>query len=538
MSELRQIDRTPDGPLSRMRARAISLRGAKAGLLALLAGAAANLAHAPFFLWPALVLALWVLFWQIGAAAEEPRRWRAGFWRGWCFGTAYFLGGTYWIGSAFLVDPERHAIYMPFAVAAMATGLGLFWGAAGAIAARYWPDRGPKQAVWLGFWLFAAEFARGHAFGGFPWHLPGAIWPAGGAMSQVAAYVGLYGLSALTLLVFLVPAGLADGRNDGFGRKIAFAIGAVALLVGGGIAGANRLKPADIDESKRIALGETGVSQRDKWRPDNRSNVISQYLRLLEAPNAADAQIIVWPEGALPTLLLEDPVAIDGIAERLGARTLIVGATRRDVDANGDGIAFNSLAVLRNSDSGLRLDHVYDKHRLVPFSEIVPLSGLFKAIGFEGFAAIAGGFTPGPRPRSLQLANGVRIAPLICYEALFPGLTPRGPDRPDWIVNISNDSWFGVTTGPPQHFNQARYRAIEEGLPMIRSASGGLSAIIDPYGRVTQAMPNPSVVAAAPPESLPPTIYSRFGRVLLLLLTILIFFYGLPGKTNRALARS
>jgi apolipoprotein N-acyltransferase len=233
---------------------------------------------------------------------------------------------------------------------------------------------------------------------------------------------------------------------------------------------------------------------------------------------------------------MESPPALDAIGGAIGQRTLIMGVARRTPAREVGEVEryFNSLVVLRSEAGTARAQAIYDKHRLTPFGEFIPLYDLVQGLGLRAIQQIGTGFTAGPPPYTIGVIPGAPpFSPLICYEALFPGLTPRGEERPGWIVNITNDAWFGPTTGPEQHWNQTRYRAIEEGLPIVRAASGGHSGVIDPYGVVVVAQDRKGgALEAALPKALAPTFYARTGNVFLLVFAIFMLAIGLSRRSE------
>jgi len=284
-----------------------------------------------------------------------------------------------------------------------------------------------------------------------------------------------------------------------------------------------------------VRIVQPDVRQASKYDPAMFADIVSRYVGLTaQAAHGPAPNVIIWPEGAIPAAF-EDYLAPgtwtrDAIAEALGpGQTLILGGYRFARDAKGKDVTFNSLAALKSTGSALSVEAVYDKYRLVPFGEYMPLDGLAGRLGLKQMVHVGDGFSPGPRPRPMRLAGLPIFQPLICYEALYPGFTRAGTQasglRPAWIVNISNDAWFGVGSGPLQHFNMASYRAIEEGLPMARATPTGISAIIDAMGR---AQPGKrlgigafGVIDGLLPGALPPTLYDRLGDDLFFLALIL-----------------
>jgi len=460
-----------------------------AGGASALAGALSVLAHAPFGVWPILIFSLTALVWLLDGAAASKRPMRAAFWRGWAFAFGYFFFGLYWVAYAFLNRGPDFAPLIPFAITLLPAGLALFWGAACAIALRFWRGDLTRVLV-LGLSLFAAEFARGHLFGGFPWNLPGLVWPAGGPVSQSVSIIGVYGLTLLTLIGFAAPATLADdGPSPAWRAALpASAFAVFAALFAGGL---GRLAPLDTPraDAPSVRIVQSGLTQQQKWAPENRAMVVDRFIEGSAPQGAPAADLVVWPETALPVPLLEDGAVLSRLAERLGDDTWLAAGIFRRSNAPDGGVDFhNALAVLGFQAGEARLAGLYDKTRLVPFGEFTPGGGLLTAMGFRLPSAIADGLEPGPGPVVLDTPAAPPFAPMICYEIIFPSFAPEGGERPDWILNVSNDAWFGPTPGPRQHLVQAQYRAIEEGLPVIRAASGGVSAAIDSRGRIRAAM--------------------------------------------------
>ena len=489
------------------------LRGWSGLLLSFGAGGSAALAHPPFGILPGLLG--YALLLHVLDATAGARPLRAAFARGWAAGAAYFLVSTWWVGEAFLVDVAAHGWQAPFAVGLLAGGLGLIWGAAGLVYHLIAPARARRVLVFAAvFGLF--EWLRGHILTGFPWNLPGESWAAGSAMSQSAAVLGAYGLSVVTLAIAAAPSLLLarDGR-----RAKAIAVGAaVATLAVMWSGGALRLMRAETRATGvKVRVVQADVAQAAKWDEASFRDIYGRYMRLTAAPAAGRApDVVIWPESAIPAdadaYLAPGTWTRDALVAALRpGQTLLMGAQRSAAGA-GAPVYLNSLLALRREAAGLRLVAGYDKHHLVPFGEYLPFRPLLTAIGVSQLAHVEGDFTPGPRPRPIAPPSLPRLQPLICYETLFPDYTPGGADRPQWIVNISNDAWFGRTSGPWQHLNIASYRAIEEGLPIVRATPTGVSAVIDAYGRPLATLgPGRQAVLDAPlPAPAPPPPYTRY----------------------------
>lgn len=511
-------DLNPD----RLRVRLTTLRRwPRRGLLFGL-GAIGALAHAPFFFFPALIIGLTGLIWSLDGAMREARPARAGFERAFVFALGYFTAGVFWIAFAFVNRGLAWAPFGPLAVLAAAALLALFWGLAGAIHARL-AGRGAVRVLVFALLIFAAEWLRSHVLTEFPWNLPAYVWPGGGAISQSAALIGAWGLSLLTLVAFCAPAALA-GRRAVPGR-IAPVLAAMLVFAGLTAWGAQRLAGAGAEAMAgvRVRLVQVAMSQREKWEPGNEDMVRARYLAAMAAPGLDAVSHVIWPEGALPIYLLEDGETLALIGRQLsGGPMLVTGTPRREEDEDGRTLYYNSVAALRFSGGNPQLHHLYDKVRLVPFGEYVPLAPLFRSLGVETLSDMVDGYSPGLGPDVFNFASSPPAAPLVCYEIVYPRFAPAGRSRPAWIINVSNDAWFGPTAGPRQHFNIARYRAIESGLAVVRAASGGYSGVIGPYGRADQVI-SPDAEGShdiAVPSPLPAPVYSRLG--LLAWLPILI----------------
>jgi apolipoprotein N-acyltransferase len=513
-------------------------------------GAVANLAFPPVFFWPAMAVALTGLVWSLDAAKLSRKPLRDAFWRVFAFGFTYFLVGMHWIAAAFLVDPGAHLIFIWMPLVALPGGLAAILALCVNVAFRFW-CAGPARLILFSVAFMFGEWLRGSLFGvgGLPWNLPGMVWNPGGAVSQSASIWGIYGLSALTVIALASPATLADARARGTtgSRAAPLIVAAIAFgaIWGWGARRLETIPPAP--DGPVVRLIEAGVPQGEKYDEGVAEQVVLRFVELM-GPDTPDApEIVTWPEGALPIWLFEYPDALDLIADSVGDRRLIIGLARREQPNTEEERAYNSLAVI-GGDSGTRGPlALYDKHMLVPFGEFTPFASVLEAVGLRTLQELApGGFDAGPMPSAVEAPGVPPFGPLICYEAIFPGLSPNGADRPRWLVNISNDSWFGNLTGPHQHAAQARYRSIEEGLPMARVAAGGLTGMIDAYGRWTargkpadpvRYGPDPegwtsSVVDAAIPPAAEPTPYSRWrdGMFWLILLSLNLGLLVLPRR--------
>ena len=481
--------------------------------------------HAPFFLWPLSLLAITGFIWLLDGAGKTSRPVRNGALVSWYFGLGQFLAGMYWIAFAFIERGPEFIWLIPFALFFLAGGLALFWLLAGAVAMKFWSRSASRILVFV-CCFFAAEWLRGHVFTGLPWNHPGLIWPAGGAISQIASLVGAWGLALFTLFMLAAPAALVWSRDGSVARTIPSII-ALILFSGLFATGLARLEKTEITFVKNVKLRviQAQIDQSEKWDPKNQQKIIDHYLDLSSKDGLENITHIVWPEGALPLLLLENPDVLEQMAVLFAdGPILLSGITRREVTEDQQILFRNSLVALSFHGGIPALEMVYDKYHLTPFGENLPFGKLLAASGIKALTPLGGGFTAGPGPVTTRIPGAPAVSPQICYESIFAGLTPGGKDRPKWIVNVTNDSWFGPTTGPKQHIQQVKYRAIEEGLPIIRSASSGISGVIDPLGRLITKTPvntNASIDSKLP-EALQATLFSKINSISLVLWLLLV----------------
>lgn len=478
--------------------RFIVLWGWRRLLVAAAAGAVSALALPPYDLFPLLFLSFPVLVWLLDGTAATGRRKRlsaalAAAGVGWAFGFGYFLAGLYWVGAAFLVEADIFGWMMPFAVVALPAGLALTTAAGMALARMMW-SAGPRRIAALAVGLTVAEFARGHILTGFGWNTFGYALTATPVLMQSAAIIGIYGLTFLAIVIFASPAALC-GSGTRNARAAAPVLGAALLIALVGF-GAFRLSGAETAtvENFKLRIVQPSIRQDTKWLPENRSAIFTSYLELSDtatAPEAmgiGDVDLVVWPESALPFVFEYEPEALPAIAALLPPRTtLVTGMQRLEVDeaAPSGYRVFNSVMVIDHTGE---IRDVYDKVRLVPFGEFLPFQGVLEALGLQQLTRVAGGFTAGSERHAMQAGSSPRFQPLICYESIFTGAVVDSDDRPDFILNVTNDGWFGDSPGPWQHLRKAQLRAVEEGLPLVRAANTGVSASIDPYGQIRQSL--------------------------------------------------
>jgi apolipoprotein N-acyltransferase len=494
--------------------------------IALVAGAASALAMAPFNIWPVLFITFPVLVWVIDGSASG--RWTGvvhAALAGWCFGFGYFVAGLYWIGYAFLVDAKTFGWLLPIAVSGLPAYLALFT-ALGVGAARLIWLRGPQRILALAAMLTIAEWLRGHLLTGFPWNTFGYAFSEPLVLAQSVSAVGIWGMTFLTIAICASPAVFADDRVDTPHPLRAPVIG-LLVLVAFAAYGAVRLwtHPTAYVKDVTLRIMQPNLQQDDKFNYSAKDAVMSRYLHLSDratgprSQGVHDATLLIWPEAAFPFFLTREPDALAQIANLLKpSTTLIVGAVRAEPDADRVR-AYNSVYVI-DPDGSIR--GIYDKVHLVPFGEFLPFQNLLERIGLRQLTKQVGGFMSGNRRRTMDVPGAGKVLPLICYEAIFPGQAVPPGERPGWLVNVTNDGWFGISTGPYQHFQQARALAIAEGLPLVRAANTGISAVVDPLGRVLDQLPlgAEGILDSRLPAAAEPTLYSRVGNYVTLLLLV------------------
>ncbi len=489
--------------------------------LAALAGGAAVFGMAPFNLWPVLLGALGVLAWLIDGALASPRPVRRAAWTGWAFGLTYFGGGLYWVGEAFYVDPAT-VWMMPFAVTLLPAGMALFYAAAGALAGAF-RRTGAAGALILTASFATLEFVRGFVFTGFPWNLFGSTL-IDTPLAQGAALVGVYGLTFAVLLAgFSLPA-LVVGRG---GRRLFPFVAALGLLGGALAFGLLRGAPPAPSQATTLRLVQPDNPQTDKGQRDYVRLLWQRLMALTMGPGADEIDVFLWPEGVIG-FLDESPEALGAIGDALGPdQVLIAGSARRELTDDGGTRYYNALLAIGGDG---QVAAIYDKAHLVPFGEYLPFPEAFRALDIASLTArIGGAFSAGPGPRTLALAGLPPFGAMICYEALFPAAVVAPGARPLWLVNITDDSWFGSQTGPHQHLTAARFRAIEEGLPLVRVATTGISAVIDAHGALLAqtALQTQSVVDATLPGAYPGTPFAAAGHWPFFAFVMLAFVGGI-----------
>lgn len=485
---------------------------------ALLCGLLAATALPPFYFLPGL----WIGFSGLLYLIVSANSWKRAAFEGWVFGLGWFALGLYWIGYAFLVDAAQYAFLMPFAVIGISVGMAIY--PALAAGSMSWLIRRVSlpviflPIVFAAIWT-VAEWLRGIILTGFPWNPVASIWGISDDILQSISWLGALGLGFVTIAVCVAPAILMLGDTQERRRSW---VAVIALTVSLPIlwgAGWMRLSQSDTatHDGVLLRLVQPSIPQHLKWKPDLRQGHLLKQLALSNRSDgpAGSPTHVIWAETNVPYLITDDAGAPAPLAAGVPANGhMIFGAPRRD----SAGQVYNSLMAINDNGD---IEATFDKFHLVPFGEYVPLRAW---LPFDKLTAGRGDFTPGAGPATFNLDGLPPFAAIICYEVIFSGNVVDPDNRPEWILNITNDAWFGPSTGPRQHLVQARLRAIEEGLPVVRVANTGISAVIDSYGRVRNKLEleQTGIIDAPLPEALPPTVFSHVGQLPALILSILI----------------
>lgn len=511
--------------LSGYAARLQRLSPRNAFVLCFISGALMAFCFAPLSCWPLAFLSLPTFYLALEGAPSRG----AALWRGFAFGYGYFMAGTWWIANAMLVDLAQFGWLIPLSILGLSAVFALWFMLLGWL--FWWRRTGSISGDLLRFavlWV-VVEYARSIGIFGFPWNLAGYIALVSLPVAQVASLIGTFGLSLLVVLLALLPA-LWLKPTMHRAARVRFCLAVLALLAASYGYGVQRI-PAGIASTKeRVRLVQPAIPQAVKWSKDGASQSTAALTALSqEAGKEGIPPIIIWPESAIPFTLYPDSKWVGELKSLVPPGGVIVSGVVRADDRDKKLIVWNSLVAI--DDNG-RVAVSYDKHQLVPFGEFVPLRSV---LPLDKITPGDTDFSRGPGPQTLVVGRHSSFSPLICYEAIFPWAAVDPAKRPGWLLNVTNDGWYGDSPGPYQHFAMARMRSIEQGLPLARAANNGISAMVDPYGRVVESLPLDArgVVDAALPESLPATPYARYGEGLALVVLLATWLLGSPNKLVR-----
>ena len=496
-----------------------ALRGGRRYGTAILYGAVAALAFPPFN----ALAGLWFCFPALVFLLQGTEKLRQAFAIGWCFSFGLLTVSFYWIADSMFVDIGQYWWVVPLAVTGLPAFFGFYYGLA-TLAARRWGVLHADGILLLGLLWFAADYARGHLFTGFPWDVTGYVWATILPVVQITSVIGVYGLGLLTLIAVLLPAALGW-------RGIALGL---AVFIGLAAWGQERLSHASdaIVPNVRLRLVQADTDQASKWRQDVSEKHFDQLLDTTFPPDAKPVTHVIWPETAIAFFLTDDPERRREIAARMPQGTLLLtGIVRQRLESDGTTRYYNALIAL--DDHG-RVVAGYDKTHLVPFGEYIPFRS---RIPIPAIAGMGTDFSAGDGLQTLRVAGLPPFSPLICYEAIFSGEV-TADERPAFLLNVTNDAWYEHTTGPYQHFAIARVRAIEEGLPLVRVANKGLVAVVDSYGRIKTQLgwDRASFVDSDLPQALkPPPLFPLYGREILagMVAFLFVIVFSLGWKRRR-----
>ena len=544
------------GPIDRLADWVTLIEGWRRALLTVFAGAICIFALPPYNFPLVGFIGFPLLVWLLDGAAADPTRslfgrLRPSFVTGWLFGFGYFVAGLWWLGAAMMVDAAEFAVFIPFAVLVLPAICGVYFGLATLLARLVWSD-----SAWRIFALAASlalfEFLRATLFTGFPWNEIGVMAAPLPLMMQTASLIGVHGLTLVAVIVFSSPAVLLDRA----GRGPVLAIAAALLVFHLGY-GAWRMMthPTVFVPGVNVRVVQPNIAQTEKWDEDEANGIFQRHIELTamraapgdivgaappvsdpalvrvpaagadsghaqdatsDAPASATRTLVIWPETSFPFILTHRPDAIQTIADTLDpGETLIAGAARVEGTDEADARYYNSVYVI--DDQG-QIVTARDKTHLVPFGEYLPYQNILEKIGLRQIArAMPGGFSPGASREKVELDGAPSFLPLICYEIIFPGEIDVGTaaTRPGFLINDTNDAWYGDTPGPYQHLRLAELSSVAFGLPLVRSANTGISVVLDAYGRQIGglALDSTGTIETGLPQSAANTLFARLGNL-------------------------
>lgn len=470
-------------------------------------------------------LVLFVSFPVFYFLLEKTEKKKEIFWLGFAFGFGHFLAGIYWISISLLVDAKQFGWLIPFALTIipgiLATYIGLFALSYKFLIEKFGIKESCGKIILFALCWFFFEIVRSNLFSGFPWDLIGYAWLFNVQFAQMASVFGVYGLSVLAILTALFPVPLFEKSRT---RADKIFVSSVVGFLCVNLIFANFY----IDDSKiitdpkvKIRLVQANIKQEVKWDEEQKYDDFLRQIELSDAQNAKDVKALIWSETSVPYVVDDNPMLLMRLADAVPeGGFLITGGLRLEQKK-----VWNSIFVINKSGVA---EH-YDKHHLVPFGEFIPLhkylSFLFLDKVVDQITGGGSGFTPGDGPQTL-VTDIFSFSPLICYEAIFSDKAVNKQHRPDIFVNLTNDAWFGNSSGPYQHFNMARMRAIEYGMPLIRVANTGITALVDPFGRVVRRinLNQTGTVDVALIKNSSSTIYATYRYLPLFLLTAALIF--------------
>ena len=520
-----------------LRRRLIGIEGWRRYLLAFVLGASMTVSLPPLHVWPALIIGFTGLVWILDGCASPRSACLAGWW----FGYGYLGFGLYWISFALLIEPERVGWMIPFAALGLPAALAVS-AALATLVVHVSGIRGAGRVIVLAGAWSAGEWLRGHAFTGFPWNLIGYTAIASDALLQVTALIGIYGLGFLIVLAAAMPATLAGDANSlsplrHYGPMAA----AAALIAVVWVGGTFRLAGVDLGNVPDVTLRlvQANIAQHHKWQEEHRRANLARHFQLSSRSGSNAVTHVIWAETAVPYFLANDSDLSRAIGKLANPGGLVItGAPRTTIERETPRRVWNSVHAVDHTG---QIVGTFDKSHLLPFGEYVPFRPLLRRVGVERLASGQGDFQAGQGNTTLNLPGLPPVGILVCYEAIFPGDVTSDTTRPLWLLNVTNDAWFGLTAGPHQHFAMARVRATEEGVPLVRVANTGISGIADARGKVIlkTALGKTAVIDAPLPASLEhPTLYARWGDFGLLTLLFAVLTYAMAIRVFRIVPKT
>ena len=500
--------------------------------MALLLGAVLALSLPPLHLWPALVVSFTGLLWILDGCGGR----KSAFLVGWCFGFGYFACSLYWISFALFIEPDRFGWMIPFAVLGLPAFFALWVGLVTLVVRELNLSGVARILLFAGAWC-ATEWLRGHVLTGFPWNLIGYAAAGSDSLLQITALVGIYGLGFVVVLITALPAMLGgsdenSSQNRQYGPMAIVLVGIALIWIGGAL----RLLGAhnEFVPNVTLRLVQANISQHHKWQEERRQANLGRYFQLSSQAGSENVTHVIWAETAVPYFLSQNPDlarSIGGLVKPGGI--VITGAPRTTVRREIPSRVWNAVHAL---DHEGKIKSTYDKSHLLPFGEYVPLRKFLRHLGVEKITSGQGDFQAGFGNRTIILPGIPPVGILVCYEVIFPGDVVSETSRPDWLLNVTNDAWFGHTAGPYQHFTMSRVRAVEEGLPMVRVANTGISGVADAYGRIVvqSDLGETRVIDTSLPVALKSaTPYARWGDAGILVILMVLAAYTASVKAPR-----
>ncbi|MBX3598969.1 MAG: apolipoprotein N-acyltransferase [Rhizobiaceae bacterium] len=464
------------------------LTDGKRTLAALLAGAFAVLIQAPFDFIFAGFVSFPILVWLLDGAAPSVSagllgKFKPAFVTGWWFGFGYFLAGMWWVGSALTVESQTYAWALPFAIVGLPLVLALYFGLATALARLLWSD-GIGRIAALGAAFALAEWLRGTLLTGFPWNPIGFGLMPVPVLMQSVGIVSDIGMNALAVFVFAMPALLGGKRH----RASGIALAAVLLAAHVAYGFKSLSTPEPTGSTLNVRIVQPNIDLTEKWDSSVRDRIFNTEIGLSQRPpekGKAKPTLIIWPETSIPFIFQDYPEGLRRMGDMLGEGQLLLAGVARTEGTGDSTLYYNSIVAI---DGKGEVINAFDKVHLVPFGEYMPFEWVFEKLGINQFVAGPMNFIPGARRNPMPVPGNFAALPYICYEIIFPNLMFNEAPESSFILNVTNDAWFGNTPGPYQHLRQAQIRAVESGLPLVRAANTGISAVIDPKGRVLDAL--------------------------------------------------